>query len=221
MESINAPNCDTNQQIQKTVTESKEYEFQINEDNYKLKIDVYSNQTIHFYIKQTNKISIYYYEKEYTYDEITKILLLVKDYYNDISKVFKFYDMAIIKKKVILKEEKEKKQLILNMQKELDFDIMQCNIELKEKQINNDEFMKIISEEINKINNKQIKDEENNKENNENNKERINKLEEKINKIENEREIEKEEIKQIKIKMENEKNELKIEINNLKEEIKK
>ena len=53
--------------------------------NYKLKIDVYSDQTIHFYIKPTNKISIYYYEKEYTLDEIINMLLLVKNIYSDIT----------------------------------------------------------------------------------------------------------------------------------------
>ena len=64
MEAINAPNFD--REIKKNLTDSKEYDFKINENNYKLKIDVYSNKTIHFYIKPTNKISIYYYEKEYT-----------------------------------------------------------------------------------------------------------------------------------------------------------
>ena len=58
MEAINAPNFDTNQEIKKNVTDSKEYDFKINDDNYKLKIEVYSNQTIHFYIKQINKIAI-------------------------------------------------------------------------------------------------------------------------------------------------------------------
>ena len=41
------------------------------------------------------------------------------------------------------------------MQRELDFDKIQCNIELNEKQINNDEMMRIITEEINKLKNKQ------------------------------------------------------------------
>jgi hypothetical protein len=69
---------------------SKEYEFQINNDIYKLKIDVNSNQTINFYVKQTNKIAKYYYEKEYTFDEIINALKLLKEFYNDIEKVFVF-----------------------------------------------------------------------------------------------------------------------------------
>ena len=217
METIDTPIL-----INKISNHSKEYDLQINDDNFKLKIDVYSNQKINFHIKQTNKISKYYYENEYTYDEITKALKLLKEHYTDIIKVFNFYNTAITMKKVLLKEEKEKKQLILNMERELDFDLIQCNLELKEKKINNDEMIRIIIEEINEIKNKKTENEEKNKEKEiQNNEERIIKLEEKINKIENEREIEKEEINQIKIKMENEKNELKNEIKNLNEEINK
>ena len=106
MEAINNQSFETNKEINKNLTHSQEYDFKINDDNYKLTINVYSNQTIHFYIKQTNKITIYYYEKEYTYDEITKTLILIKDYYNDIMKVFNFYNTAITKKKILLKEEK-------------------------------------------------------------------------------------------------------------------
>ena len=176
MQAINDPNFETNIEIKKNVIDSKEYDFKINDDNYKLKIDVYSNQTIHFYIKPTNKIAIYYYEKEYTLDEIINTLLLVKNIYSDITKVFTFYNTAITKQKVLLKEEKEKKQLILNLEREIDFQTIQCNIELKERQINNDEMMKIITEEINKLKNKQIENEQKNQEKKiQNNEEKIKK----------------------------------------------
>ena len=132
----------------KQLVQTKEYEFQINTDKYTLKIDAYSNQTMSFYIKQTNNITIYYYERNYTYDDITKALKLLKDYYKDIAKIFKLYDTAITMKKVILKEDKEKKQMILQMEKQLDFDTMQCNIELIQKQINNEEMFKIITNRL-------------------------------------------------------------------------
>ena len=113
MEAENIPIFDNINKDGRQLFHTKEYEFQINADRYTLKIDSYSNQTMNFYIKQTNSITIYYYEKDYTYDDITKVLKLLKDYYNDIKKIFKFYDTAITKKKVILKEDKEKKQMIL------------------------------------------------------------------------------------------------------------
>ena len=107
------PNFDNIDDSGRQLLQTKEYQFQINTDKYTLKIDSYSNQTMHFYIKQNNSITIYYYERNYTYDDITKSLKLLKDYYNEISKVFEFYDTAITMKKVTLKEDKENKQMIL------------------------------------------------------------------------------------------------------------
>ena len=46
---------------------------------------------MNFSIKQNNNITIYYYERNYTYDDITKALKLLKDYYKDIAKIFKLY----------------------------------------------------------------------------------------------------------------------------------
>ena len=52
----------------KSLIQTKEYEYQIKSDTYTLRINVYSNQKTQFYLKQTNRISIYYYEKNLTYD---------------------------------------------------------------------------------------------------------------------------------------------------------
>jgi len=202
-------------------TQSKEYYFQIAEDSYKLKIEIFSDQTMHFCINQINKIQTYYYEKEFTYEKIIKTLKLLREFYKDIEKIFKFYDTAITKKKVLLQEDKEKRKMILNMSREIDFDTIQCDIELEEKKMRNEEMTRIIIEELNKLKNKQINNQEDNQEKKyEKNDDRIMKLEEKINKIEKERNIEREELKQIKIMWQNGKDELKNEIKNLKEELK-
>ena len=50
------------------------------------------------------------------------------------------------------------------MEREIDFQTIQCNIELKERQINNDEMMRIITEEINKLKNKQTENKQKNQE---------------------------------------------------------
>ena len=202
MEATNNANFTTNNETSnKKATQSREYDFQIKDDNYKLIIDIYSNEAIRFHVKQTNRIVIEYYEKEYTYDEITNTLKLVKNHYDNINKVFNFYNTAIEKKKVILIEQKENKQVVLKLERELDFDIIQTNIELKHKQINNDEMIKILADEINKLKTYQIQTEQKNYEQKiKTNEETIENLQLTINKIENERVKEKQELKQIQTK---------------------
>ena len=63
MEAQNEPKSDNIGEASKKIIETKA-------DTYTLRIDAYSNQTMHFYLKQTNKILIYYYEKNFTYDQI-------------------------------------------------------------------------------------------------------------------------------------------------------
>ena len=82
--------------------------------------------------------------------------------------------------------------MILNMERELDYDKLQCNIELKQKQINNEEMFLIISEEINKLNNKEKNNQNIQQEKDQNNEERFRNIEDKLNNIEQERNNEKE-----------------------------
>ena len=53
MEAQNEPKSDNMGELSKKIIETKA-------DTYTLRIDAYSNQTMHFYLKQTNKILIYY-----------------------------------------------------------------------------------------------------------------------------------------------------------------
>ena len=184
----------------KKLIQTKEYDYQINEDTYALRITAYSDQTMHFYLKQTNKMPVYYYEKNFTYDQIINTLKLLKELRKDIIKVFAFYDTAITKKKVILKEDTKKKQMILNMQKEIDFELIQCNIEMDQKQIKNEDMIRIMAEEINKLKNIQTINVINQ---NKKSEEKINIIEEKLKLIENERQKEREEIQQMKAIWEN------------------
>ena len=217
MEAQNEPMFYTINEDSKTLLQTKEYEYQINSDTYTLRINAYSDQTIQFYLKQTNKIPIYYYEKNFTYDQIINTLKLMKELYNDITKVFSFYDISITKKKIILKEDIKKKQMILNMQKEIDYMLIQCNIEMDQKQLKNEDMIQIITEEINKLKNIQKINTENQ---NQKNEEKVNKIEAKLKIIENEREKEKEEIHQMKTNWDNKEKELKNQIKELQEVIK-
>ena len=96
--------------------------------------------------------------------------------------------------------------MILNMQKEIDYTMIQCNIEMDIKQIKNEDMIRIMAEEINKLNNIQTNNATNQSKKNE---ERMNIIEEKLILIENERQKEREEIQQIKTNWENNKKELK------------
>ena len=124
-------------------------------------------------------------------------------------------------KKVILKKNKEKKQMILQMEKQLDFDTIQCNIELIQKQINNEEIFKIITQQINELKNKEIINQNNLQRKDQNNEQRIKQLEEKIKMIEKERNTEKEEYKQLKEQCQQEITDIKKDLKNLMEENKK
>ena len=99
MEAQNEPKFDNMDEESKKIIQTKEYKYQINIDTYTLRITAYSDQTTHFYLKQTNKMSIYYYDEIFTYDQIINTLNLLKKINDDITKVFAFYDMAIEKKK--------------------------------------------------------------------------------------------------------------------------
>ena len=206
METTNTPNFESNPELDKNVIQSKEYEFKIKENKFKVIIDIYSNQTIHFYAIQLNKLSMYYYEKEFTYDEIIRNLILVKDLYKDISSVLDFYNKSIRNEQVILMEKivNEKKILILNMQRILDYHIKQCNIELEEKHISNDELFLKITEEINDIKIHQPLIDKILEFKYDFNEEKIKILETKIKKIEEENEKEKEEKKKLELKQINE-----------------
>ena len=78
---------------------SQEYELNLGEDIYLLKMEIISKQKIGFNIRQINNISYYYFYEEYDYESLIKELTLPAQHYDSIDKVFKFYDIAINKKK--------------------------------------------------------------------------------------------------------------------------
>ena len=202
----------------------RNYEFSLSNDSYLVSMKALSEERIVFQIRQINNISFYYYEKEFTYEEISQIFLLQKNYYDSINKIFKFFDKAVNNSKVTLSQNKEKKTLVLTLKKIMDFDEIDCSFDLMEKKITNEEMLKILFNEIremklsnkkinnsNNINNDNIKNNDNYK-NNENNEllkkliKQNEQLEKKMNKIIDEN-----------IKLKNAISELEIRISNLKE----
>lgn len=120
------------------------YELSLDYDTYLLIMKTLPDNKIHFKIRQINNLSFFYYEREYKYEEITKIFFLEKNYYDSISKIFKFYDIAITRKKVSLSYNKEENIIILSLKKVMDFDEVECCLKLKEKKLTNEEMLKIL-----------------------------------------------------------------------------
>jgi len=125
----------------------KKYILQLDEDFYTLLIELYNN-VLSFKLN-SHKLSLNQYTKECTYEDILNILSLQKTDYEDLKKVFIFFDKAIIDKKVNLSENKNKKMMILKYKrissdnKEFEYDI-----ELNECKIPEEEIIKTLSEEI-------------------------------------------------------------------------
>ena len=213
METVEAPTPFFIQDYQFKLIESKKYELKIGEEIYSLLLEIYSDNNIYFKLRKTNNSSFYHYMNKFNYNDITQLFLLQKEHYKDMQKIFHFFDLALTKKKIKLEYNEEKRLMILKLNKILDFDEIECKIELKETKISKDEMFNLLYEEINGIKN-------NNKGNLENT-EIINKLtnkisehENRIKNLEDEIRILKEEIQKNKI-MKKEVN--KIENNNLNE----
>ena len=172
-----------------TILESKKYKIPANNNIYELSMKAFDTERIEFKIRQSNKIVPLIYEKIFDYDKIAKILLLEKNYYNNIQKIFKFCDIALNKEKInIIPEIENFKRIKFVLKKSMDFDEVNCEFYLNEKKVKNEEFIGILTDEINnlklKLENNIIIDNNNIQKNiNDNNNTIIENLNEKIDKL--------------------------------------
>ena len=60
-----------------------------------------------------------------------KAFLLIKDYYNNINKIFTFLDISLTKNKIRLLYDKDKTIIKLKLKKQLDYDEINCFLYLK------------------------------------------------------------------------------------------
>ena len=135
---------------------SKEYELILDKDTYSLVIEIISKEKISFNIRQVNNISYSYFYQEYDYETLIKELVLPAQHYDNIEKIFKFYDIALEKKKVVLIYDNEKKAMILSLKITIFFDDIESKLALEEKQLTNEEMIKILFNEIRDIKSKKI-----------------------------------------------------------------
>ena len=142
------------------------YELTSNNDTYLLTLEVTSDEKIHFKARQTNNISFYFYEATFEYEHIAKILLLEKNYYDSIQKIFKFYDKAMKRNKVSLLYNNQKRIITLSLKKQMDFDEVECCLDLNEMIIKNEDMIKFLFNEIKEMKMNQNKINNNNNNNN-------------------------------------------------------
>ena len=95
----------------KEAKEIKENELKLNNDIYKLTLEHTFDEKIFMKIRQTSNLSFYIYKNNFNYEEITKNLSLLKDHYNDTSKVIKFIDIAMNKNKFKLRLNENSKKM--------------------------------------------------------------------------------------------------------------
>lgn len=142
------------------IKEVKKYNMNLNYDSFLLTIKINSDDTINFYLKQSNKKSFSKYIHEYKYEEIIQTLSLSKDIYDDITKVFKYYDDVIMKSEIILTKEKHifklKKK---NNEKEKEGE-SECCIDLFEEKLSNEDIFNELYNKIEELNLKNNKNEE-------------------------------------------------------------
>ena len=131
--------------------ESKEYELKLGSNTYLLKMECHSNNVITLNLQQTNKLSYYYFFKEYNYDKLLNLLFLNKPFYNNISKIYQFCDIAISKNKVNLIKDNENK-IILSFKNIVNFEEIECKLDLIQKKITNEEMINKLINAINTTN---------------------------------------------------------------------
>ena len=120
--------------------ETKKYELKLNKDVYIIIMELHSNETIHFKANPQNKsITLANYENTFNYEELVKKLIINREIYNNISKVFKLYDVYILKKKVSLVFSEKEKIMKLSLRKLVEIDEIECVLDLKEVKTSNDE----------------------------------------------------------------------------------
>ena len=136
-----------------SVIETKKYILNLDKDTYSLIIETFSNGDINFNVRQNNNISLSYYTKTYKFDEILQKLYLFKQHHDNITKILKYIDTSISQKKLFLIKDNNK--LKLSLKKSLDYEEINCILELDEKKNNNDDLLKIITAEITELKSKE------------------------------------------------------------------
>lgn len=152
---INAENITPDQKEQNGLIETKNYKLNLDNDTFLLTIETFPNENIDFKVKQINELSISYFYKKYSFEEILQKLYLYKEFNKNISNILKFIDASISQNKMILIKDKEKK-IKLSLKRIIDLNEIDCIIELDEIKLKNEELVQLLFNEMKEIKSKGI-----------------------------------------------------------------
>ena len=133
--------------------ETKEYKLNLDKDIYSLKIETFTNGNINFTVRHKNTIPTSYFTKTYVFEDILQKLYLFKEHHDNITKILKYIDTSISQQKMNLIKENNK--LKLSLKKIIDYDEINCILDLDEIKVNNDDLLKIMIDEIKELQSKE------------------------------------------------------------------
>ena len=130
---------------------NKTYELMLNKDIYLLNIKIYTNEKICFNLNIKNKKYFIKYKNEYKYDEIIKLLLLQNELYENLYKIFKYFDTQFSQNKIILLKNNNNMRLLINKENEEKNNEKECYIDLLEEKISYEEIIDELYKKIDEI----------------------------------------------------------------------
>ena len=125
------------------VKEMKSYEIKSNQISYLLTMKQFSNENIYFQLRKGISFSSTMYSKEFSFEELKKYLSLSEDDYENISKLFKFFDTEFSKNTISLI--KDEHSMILSLKtKTDDKKEVECRLALEETKLSNEEILSML-----------------------------------------------------------------------------
>ena len=126
--------------------EVKTYLLKMNNNSYILTMKIKQNEKIEFQLRPVNNFSNMYYSKEFNFEELIKQLLLSNDSYNNVTKIFKYYDSELLKNNISLIP--SEKSIKLFQKKLIDSKEEEINLALDEIKLSIDEMLKMLYDDI-------------------------------------------------------------------------
>ena len=164
------------------------YELKLDNETYKLIIEIVSKDIILFKIRQTNFISFTFYSNKYNYESLIKHIKIEKNKYNDLTQVLELFDTLIQNDSVFIIKNNKRNGIELYLSKNENYIRENNYLFLERKIMAEKEMMNILIDEINEIKNKESNLVNNNVEIIKNNikEDDINNIEKEMNKIDEE-----------------------------------
>ena len=129
---------------EKTINNSKKYELKLEDIIYSLEVQLYLEDKLSFKLTKSDNLSLCYYYKEFNYNDILTLLPLNKEQYDDLSRIFSFFDKVITNKELNLVFNQNDKEMILKLKSILDSKEFESEIKLDEIKLSSEEMFKIL-----------------------------------------------------------------------------